>query len=86
MDTDGQFPAAITFAWRDGGWEVTDYREPASYAADLRDLFPEELADTVVNGDALWESLREECRENAEAYFAEHPASASPVEDGAAGS
>ena len=84
--TDGQFPAAVTFAWRDGGWEVTDYREPASYAADLRDLFPEELADTVVNGDTLWESLREECRENAEAYFAEHPASASPVEDGAAGS
>ena len=53
---------------------------------DFSQFCARELADTVVNGDTLWESLREECRENAEAYFAEHPASSSPVEDGAAGS
>ena len=80
--TDGQFPAAVTFTWQDGGWEVTDYQEPASYAADLRTIFPEELADTVVNDDEAWAALQEECRAKAEAYFAEHPVSAEPLQTG----
>ena len=82
--TDGQFPAAVTFTWQDGGWEVTDYQEPASYAADLRTIFPEELADTVVNDDEAWAALQEECRAKAEAYFAEHPASASLLQSSSA--
>ena len=56
--TNGQFPAAVTFIWQNGGWEVTDYQEPASYAADLRTIFPEELADTVVNDDEAWAALQ----------------------------
>ena len=82
--TDGQFPAAVTFTWQNGGWEVTDYQEPASYAADLRTIFPEELADTVVNDDEAWAALQEECRAKAEAYFAEHPASASLLQSSSA--
>ena len=82
--TDGQFPAAVTFTWQNGGWEVTDYQEPASYAADLRTIFPEELADTVVNDDEAWAALQEECRAEAEAYFAEHPASASLLQSSSA--
>ena len=82
--TNGQFPAAVTFTWQNGGWEVTDYQEPASYAADLRTIFPEELADTVVNDDEAWAALQEECRAKAEAYFAEHPASASLLQSSSA--
>lgn len=82
--TDGQFPAAVTFTWQDGGWEVTDYQEPASYAADLRTIFPEELADTVVNDDEAWAALQEECRAKAEAYFAENPVSASLLQSSSA--
>ena len=82
--TDGQFPAAVTFIWQNGGWEVTDYQEPASYAADLRTIFPDELADTVVNDDEAWAALQEECRAKAEAYFAEHPASASLLQSSSA--
>ena len=82
--TNGQFPAAVTFTWQNGGWEVTDYQEPASYATDLRTIFPEELADMVVNDGEAWAALQEECRAQAEAYFAENPVSASPVEGGAA--
>ena len=77
-------PAAVTFTWQNGGWEVTDYQEPASYAADLRTIFPEELADTVVNDDEAWAALQEECRAKAEAYFAEHPASASLLQSSSA--
>ena len=80
--TDGQFPAAVTFTWQNGGWEVTDYREPASYAADLRTIFPEELADMVVNDDGAWAALQDECRAKAEAYFAENPATAEPLQTG----
>ena len=80
--TNGQFPAAVTFSWQNGGWEVTDYQEPASYAADLRTIFPEELADTVVNDDEAWAALQEECRTKAEAYFAENPATAEPLQTG----
>ena len=80
--TNGQFPAAVTFTWQNGGWEVTDYQEPASYAADLRTIFPDELADTVVNDDAAWAALQEECRTKAEAYFAENPATAEPLQTG----
>ena len=82
--TDGQFPAAVTFIWQNGGWEVTDYQEPASYAADLRTIFPEELADMVVNDDEAWAALRDECRAKAEAYFAEHPVSASLLQSSSA--
>ena len=82
--TNGQFPAAVTFIWQNGGWEVTDYQEPASYAADLRTIFPEELADMVVNDDEAWAALQEECRAKAEAYFAEHPASASLLQSSSA--
>ena len=82
--TNGQFPAAVTFTWQNGGWEVTDYQEPASYAADLRTIFPEELADTVVNDDEAWAALQEECRAKAEAYFAEHPVSASLLQSSSA--
>lgn len=82
--TNGQFPAAVTFSWQNGGWEVTDYQEPASYAADLRTIFPEELADMVVNDDEAWAALRDECRAKAEAYFAEHPVSASLLQSSSA--
>ena len=82
--TNGQFPAAVTFTWQNGGWEVSDYQEPASYAADLRTIFPEELADMVVNDDEAWAALQEECRAKAEAYFAEHPASASLLQSSSA--
>ena len=82
--TNGQFPAAVTFIWQNGGWEVTDYQEPASYATDLRTIFPEELADTVVNDDEAWAALQEECRAKAEAYFAEHPVSASLLQSSSA--
>ena len=78
--TDGQFPAAVTFIWQNGGWEVTDYQEPASYAADLRTIFPEELADMVVNDGEAWAALQDECRAKAEAYFAENPATAEPLQ------
>ena len=82
--TNGQFPAAVTFSWQNGGWEVTDYQEPASYATDLRTIFPEELADMVVNDDEAWAALRDECRAKAEAYFAEHPVSASLLQSSSA--
>lgn len=82
--TNGQFPAAVTFSWQNGGWEVTDYQEPASYATDLRAIFPEELADMVVNDDEAWAALQEECRAKAEAYFAEHPVSASLLQSSSA--
>ena len=82
--TNGQFPAAVTFIWQNGGWEVTDYQEPASYATDLRTIFPEELADMVVNDDEAWAALRDECRAKAEAYFAEHPVSASLLQSSSA--
>ena len=77
--TDGQFPTAVTFTWQNGGWEVTEYREPASYATDLRTIFPDELVDMVVNDDEAWAALQEECRVKADAYFAEHPVTAEPL-------
>ena len=82
--TDGQFPAAVTFTYQNGGWEVIEYREPTSYATDLQSIFPEELADIVVNDRDAWAALQEECQAQAEAYFAENPVSASPVEGDAA--
>ena len=82
--TNGQFPAAVTFTYQGDGWEVSEYREPTSYATDLQSIFPEELADIVVNDRNAWTALQEECQAQAEAYFAENPVSASPVEGGAA--
>lgn len=83
LGTDGQFPAAITFAHSDGGWAVQEYWEPLGgdrYAPDLYAAFPPNAAEAVLTNDTLWAALRDQCAEKAAAYFAAHPVSADPLE------
>ena len=83
LGTDGQFPGSVTFVYRDGGWAVQEYWEPLGggrYAPDLYANFPPNAAEAVLNNDALWSVLQNQCAEKAAAYFAAHPVSADPLE------
>lgn len=83
LGTDGQFPGSVTFVYRDGGWAVQEYWEPLGggrYAPDLYANFPPSAAEAVLNNDALWSALQDQCAKKAAAYFAAHPVSADPLE------
>lgn len=67
----GYFPAAITFAYQDGKWQLDDYWEPgggAYYSPDIQRVFPAAAAETALNGKEILQDLSAKCDEAAQQY------------------